>query len=275
MSHYELPWRYAFGRPYRGGVITYIGAGGQSTPLHFDDYENLVHEPDAHCTKRPVHMIQRPCYPLVREQTVCRPWPCQPRLTCATARLIAGLDPFAGSFSHDDMHLCTKYGAVPMQVLVVRGSKEFTLFPPSESAHLYPVPHALGTMYSQVPRAELSACKITGDTEFERTTEGPTCQPDDAEESAGAAAASSAARSGSLGSSGAEQAAAAAPEQDELARFPSVQQARGFRCTVRSGQMLYVPVGWWHSVRGSPEMNLTLNYWWAFPSPHALPHAQV
>ena len=41
-SHYELPWRHAFGRPYRGGVITYMGAGGQSTPLHFDDYENLV-----------------------------------------------------------------------------------------------------------------------------------------------------------------------------------------------------------------------------------------
>ena len=43
--------------------------------------------------------------------------------------------------------------ALLMQVLVVRGSKEFTLFPPSQSAHLYPVPHALGTMYSEVPRA--------------------------------------------------------------------------------------------------------------------------
>ena len=41
-THYDLRWRHAFGRPYRGGVITYIGAGSQSTPLHFDDYENLV-----------------------------------------------------------------------------------------------------------------------------------------------------------------------------------------------------------------------------------------
>lgn len=42
MTHYELPWRLAFGAPYKGGVISYIGSGRQSTPLHFDDLENLV-----------------------------------------------------------------------------------------------------------------------------------------------------------------------------------------------------------------------------------------
>ena len=54
---------------------------------------------------------------------------------------------------------------------------------------------------------------------------------------------------------------AAAPPRDAESNFPLLRQACGFRCTVRSGDMLYVPVGWWHSVCGSPEINLTLNYW--------------
>ena len=146
-----------------------------------------------------------------------------------------------------------------MQVLVVRGSKEFTLFPPSQSAHLYPVPHALGTMYSQVPRAALSLCQITGDVAKERPLEQEDVQSAD-ERATAAATAAPAGRCASSGCS-APQMDAAAPPQDAESAFPSLQQACGFRCTVRSGDILYVPVGWWHSVRGSPEMNLTLNYW--------------
>jgi len=151
-----------------------------------------------------------------------------------------------------------------MQILVVRGSKEFTLFPPSQSAHLYPVPHALGTMYSQVPRAALSLCQIFADTASERQAEGEDVQSAADEKAAAAAAAAAATAPNGPGASSegsALQMRAAPPRKDAEAGFPSLQQACGFRCTVRSGDMLYVPVGWWHSVRGSPEMNLTLNYW--------------
>jgi hypothetical protein len=41
-SHYELPWRSAFGRPYNMGTVSYMGAARQATPLHYDDVENLV-----------------------------------------------------------------------------------------------------------------------------------------------------------------------------------------------------------------------------------------
>lgn len=41
-SHYEVPWRRALGVPYKDGVVSYIGAHCQSTPLHYDDLENLV-----------------------------------------------------------------------------------------------------------------------------------------------------------------------------------------------------------------------------------------
>lgn len=32
-----------FGEPYKDGVIMYFGAGGQTTPLHYDQYENLLY----------------------------------------------------------------------------------------------------------------------------------------------------------------------------------------------------------------------------------------
>ena len=140
------------------------------------------------------------------------------------------------------------------QVLVVRGSKEFMLFPPSQSQHLYPVQHALGTMYSQAPRAALSACQLVGNVEDERPADVGSCRTDETDALAGAAPPPTS-RDSDLHTDG------AAPSEDGPAAFPLLRHARGFRCTVRSGDMLYVPVGWWHSVRGSPEMNLTLNYW--------------
>ena len=184
------------------------------------------------------------------------------------------------------------------QVLVVRGSKEVTLFPPSQSAHLYPVLHALGTMYSQVPREALAACHIGADAAREDIADSPHLSslagPDSSEagtaragadavpdggamvqqaafgpcagrltldEPAGTAPmAAESSQDGAAECTGSETGAGSQP-QEPGPRFPLLQRARGFRCTVRSGDMLYIPVGWWHSVRGSPELNLTLNYW--------------
>ena len=181
------------------------------------------------------------------------------------------------------------------------------MFPPSQSAHLYPVSHALGTMYSQVPREALSVCRVVDGAALDdavgssrlcptlphgsaedaahtatvppptarektdqRTADEPRTTTPGAAEPAGPAAAAAAAAAasaaacplpdGGVGCGGSEGDAAVQP-QEQSPRFPSLQQARGFKCIVRRGDMLYIPVGWWHSVSGSPEMNLTLNYW--------------
>ena len=31
--------------------------------------------------------------------------------------------------------------------------------------------------------------------------------------------------------------------------------------TVRRGDLLYLPLGWWHAVRGSQERNISVNFW--------------
>merc|ERR1712048_826445 len=38
----DLPFRTVLGAPYFEGLIMYLGAGRQVTPLHFDEQENLV-----------------------------------------------------------------------------------------------------------------------------------------------------------------------------------------------------------------------------------------
>lgn len=41
-SFYDLPWRFAFGCPYKNGPVAYFGPGHQSTPIHYDTLENLT-----------------------------------------------------------------------------------------------------------------------------------------------------------------------------------------------------------------------------------------
>ena len=46
-------------------------------------------------------------------------------------------------------------------------------------------------------------------------------------------------------------------------RFPALAEARPLRALVREGDVLYLPCGWWHAVRGSEGRNLSVNYWFA------------
>lgn len=41
-SFYDIPWRFAFGLPYKNGATAYFGPGRQTTPLHYDTLENLT-----------------------------------------------------------------------------------------------------------------------------------------------------------------------------------------------------------------------------------------
>lgn len=51
------------------------------------------------------------------------------------------------------------------------------------------------------------------------------------------------------------------PESPEAEAFPLLQQARGVAVTVPAGSMLFLPCCWWHRVRGSPDFNVSFNYW--------------
>jgi len=51
-------------------------------------------------------------------------------------------------------------------------------------------------------------------------------------------------------------------EAPDLERFPRFGGARGLRCIVEPGEILYIPRFWWHQVR-SLEFAISVNYWWA------------
>lgn len=61
--------------------------------------------------------------------------------------------------------------------------------------------------------------------------------------------------------------------QPDLERFPRYREARGLHFTLHPGEMLFIPVHWWHltSVEG-PQTSVT-HFWkarfgnWSFPSP--------
>ena len=60
-SHWGLRWRRAFGHPYKMGTISYMGAKQQSTPLHYDDVENLVRKPQLDLSGISGGLAVRPC----------------------------------------------------------------------------------------------------------------------------------------------------------------------------------------------------------------------
>ena len=49
----------------------------------------------------------------------------------------------------------------------------------------------------------------------------------------------------------------------DFGRFPALRGAAPRAVTVRAGDVLYLPCGWWHAVRGSADFNLSVNHWFA------------
>jgi len=50
------------------------------------------------------------------------------------------------------------------------------------------------------------------------------------------------------------------PEHADAARFPLFEQAKGVRFRLRPGETLFVPAGWWHTVRiVSPSITVSVN----------------
>lgn len=50
-------------------------------------------------------------------------------------------------------------------------------------------------------------------------------------------------------------------EPADAAAFPELARANPRAASVRRGDVLYLPCGWWHAVRGSAGRNLSINYW--------------
>jgi lysine-specific demethylase 8 len=84
----------------------------------------------------------------------------------------------------------------------VYGTKAVVLFPPSESANMYPFQTGLSTNSSQVDA-----------------------------------------------------------RRPDLLQFPGFANAAGLRCVLRPGQVLYLPVGWWHYVE-SLSPSISVSFWW-------------
>lgn len=50
------------------------------------------------------------------------------------------------------------------------------------------------------------------------------------------------------------------PDRDLLESLPA--NVRPIQVTVRPGQAIYLPVGWWHHVEQSDETTIALNWWY-------------
>jgi len=62
-----------------------------------------------------------------------------------------------------------------------------------------------------------------------------------------------------------------APDAADTERFPALADARPRVAEVRAGDVLYLPCGWWHAVRGSEGTNLSVNYWFELHADKADP----
>lgn len=58
-------------------------------------------------------------------------------------------------------------------------------------------------------------------------------------------------------------------------RFPDASRASPVAAIVEAGDVLYIPAGWWHDVRGAPGHNVSLNYWYRLAAEKRSPAALV
>ncbi|XP_072153663.1 bifunctional peptidase and arginyl-hydroxylase JMJD5-like [Bemisia tabaci] len=51
------------------------------------------------------------------------------------------------------------------------------------------------------------------------------------------------------------------PENPDFEKFPKFQEATGYTCLLKAGEMLYIPPKWWHHVR-SLSTSFSVSFWW-------------
>jgi Cupin-like domain len=60
------------------------------------------------------------------------------------------------------------------------------------------------------------------------------------------------------------------PNIPNFDRFPLARHAVGWRCTLRMGESLYIPAGWFHQVTVTSAWALNVNFFWPRPFPQGL-----
>lgn len=52
-------------------------------------------------------------------------------------------------------------------------------------------------------------------------------------------------------------------ERPDFARFPAARGLAPLACEMVPGDVLYIPMGWWHYLRAT-EISISLNFWWVY-----------
>lgn len=60
------------------------------------------------------------------------------------------------------------------------------------------------------------------------------------------------------------------PNVPDFERFPLAQGATAWECTLRPGESLYIPVGWFHQVTVTSPWAVNVNFFWRRPFPQGL-----
>lgn len=60
------------------------------------------------------------------------------------------------------------------------------------------------------------------------------------------------------------------PNVPDFERFPLARDASGWQCTLRPGESLYIPVGWYHQVTVTSDWAVNVNFFWPRPFPQGL-----
>ncbi|HEX8110263.1 MAG TPA: cupin-like domain-containing protein [Kofleriaceae bacterium] len=60
------------------------------------------------------------------------------------------------------------------------------------------------------------------------------------------------------------------PNMPDFDRFPLARSASGWQCTLRPGESLYIPVGWYHQVTVVSGWAVNVNFFWPRPFPQGL-----
>ena len=47
------------------------------------------------------------------------------------------------------------------------------------------------------------------------------------------------------------------PKEPDLEAFPKFREAKGYYATLKAGDLLYLPYGWWHWLRNLDEMSMS------------------
>lgn len=53
-------------------------------------------------------------------------------------------------------------------------------------------------------------------------------------------------------------------DRPDLGRYPRFTRAQRYECVLETGEILFIPVYWWHQVTGE-GLNVSINFWWKTP----------